>query len=109
MPLKIEGQLFTISDVELSEPAKNRAEELQRPYGRTGDPAVSVHSALLLKLHATGQHGNIGPGDRRQNRNSIQSGIGTVLSIIGIKKAFVIITELPTGKTLITTLEEAKG
>lgn len=107
MALTIAGQLFEINTVAMTEIAERRAFYLQKRKGHhERKEAVHVHSTILLQLHATGQHGHIHPGDRRLNRNNIEKKRGRVISVIGSDYPFVVITELPTGDTLITTPEE---
>lgn len=111
MPLEIKGQLFQIGAVALSEGAKDRAVYMQRRSGAAkahhgDDMAASVHSSILLELHARGDWGEVGSHDRIVNRNNIKKNTGRVLSVIGERFPFVIITELPSGDTLICTPEE---
>lgn len=107
MALKIKGQLFEVSDVSMSELAERRAYFLQRRNGNTArKEAVAVHASVLLQFHVLGQHGHIHPDDRRLNRNNIQKNSGRVLTVVGSNYPFVIITELPSGITRITTPEE---
>lgn len=109
--IKIAGAQFSVSNVAITEGARERCVFLQRRAGkgagRPDDQMVSVHTAILLKLHATAQFGEILPSDRLLNRNNIARNEGRVLSVIGAKRySFVIITELPDGNTLIATPEE---
>jgi hypothetical protein len=104
--LKIEGQLFQVGKVIVSEGAKDQAAYLQGRQGRKGAEAVSVHCSVLLKLHATGQYGEIPNSDKIINENNIKRGAGRVLSVIGEKHPFVIITDLETGDTSILTPPE---
>lgn len=106
MAIKVQGGLFTINSVVMSPLARERAAYLQLKHGRKGDEAVMVHTSVLIKLHATGQHGNLPAADRRLNRTNIEKNSGRVLSVIGEKMKFVIITDLPNGDTYITTPEE---
>lgn len=97
MSLKIAGQLFDPGAVSISDGAYARAEAMQRRASRgvrKGQEAVSIHASVLLKLHATGQWGNIVGSDRLVNRNNIKRAKGRVLSVIGDKEPFVIMTEL---------------
>lgn len=106
MLLKIQGGLFPVGEVTLSPMARERAAFLQARLGRVGDEALMVHASVLVRLHATGQHGNLPASDRTLNRNNIKKNTGRVLSVIGDKYPFVIVTDLPDGDTLITTPEE---
>lgn len=104
----IEGQLFDVGAVQISEGAFGRAEALQARRGHTGQEAVYVHASVLLKLHATGQWGNIVMQDRITNRNNIKNNSGKVLSVVGESLPFVIITELghEINRTMICLPEE---
>lgn len=104
--IKIEGGLFKIESVNLSPRAKTRAAYLQARQGRKGDEALMVHTSVLVKLHATGEHGDLPASDRRLNRKNIRKNEGRVLSVIGEKFPFVITTELPSGETWISIPEE---
>lgn len=107
MALQIEGQLFEIGTTAMTELARKRAAFLQYRKGHTDEQvAVHVHSSILLTLHATGQHGHIAPSDKILNRNNIKKNSGRVLTVVGSDYPFVIMTELPSGDTLITTPEE---
>jgi hypothetical protein len=95
--VKIKGQLFDVGSVSVSEGAYTRAEQMQwKASGgkRKGQEAVSVHTSVLITLHATGQWGNIVREDRTTNRVNIARGSGRVLSVIGETLPFVIMTEL---------------
>lgn len=104
--VKVRGGLFEVGKVTLSPGANQQAAYLQLKKGRKGEEALMVHCSVLLKLHTTGEHGNLPASDRRLNRNNIEKNAGRVLSVIGEKYIFVIITELPDGATLITTPQE---
>lgn len=101
--LKIDGGLFSISEVNLSPQAQTWALYLQARQGRKGKEALMVHASVLVKLHATGQHGDLPASDLRLNRNNIAKDSGRVLSVIGKAYPFVVITNLPEGDTMITT------
>lgn len=107
--LEIEGALFDPGEIRVSELAYTRAEAMQARLKRPGREGVYVHTSILLKLHATGQWGNIVREDRTVNRVNIARGSGRVLSVIGDKLPFVIMTMLdPAGnRTLICVPEEA--
>lgn len=109
MTLKIEDALFDVGDVRVTEEAFALAEKLQGRYKRKGQEAVYVHTSVLLKLHATGQWGNIVREDRTTNRINIARGSGRVLSVIGDRFPFVVMTMLDAAgnKTLICLPEEA--
>lgn len=106
MAIKVQDGLFTIGSVEMTPLARQRAAWLQMKHGRKGDEALMVHAGVLIKLHATGQHGDLPASDRTLNRNNITKNSGRVLSVIGNDMPFVIITDLPEGKTIISTPEE---
>lgn len=109
MALEIEDALFNVGDVRVSEGAFARAEAMQARLGRKGQEGVYVHTSILLKLHATGEWGNIVREDRIVNRVNIARGAGRVLSVIGEKLPFVVMTtlDLTGNKTLICLPEEA--
>lgn len=111
MGVKIKGQLFDVGSVTITELAYARAEAMQfraSRGARKGQEAVSVHTSVLLSLHATGQWGNIVAEDRMLNRNNIANSTGRVLSVIGEKEPFVVMTWLgeEENKTLIGLPEE---
>lgn len=111
MGVKIKDQLFDVGSVSISDGAYERAEAMQfraSRGARKGQEAVSVHTSVLITLHATGQWGNIVAQDRITNRNNIKRNSGRVLSVIGEKLPFVVMTELglEENKTFICLPEE---